>query len=184
MVIMKRKVFRRGVVVKCPAKLAKAQWWMKSRTSPKLMLAARRVSQCSKCNATSVLAAKISQLTTNYIPLTVGDDTSCRSTNYSRRLFSLSISQTENEGGGGGLQFSKATAKRANRLNPDAFLSLVVLNLKATRFCRCLGSASSSYSSLRNNDPSQRSNHNNGVGRCRWWCATNGKPCNIVDCVW
>ena len=54
---------------------------------------------------------------------------------------------------------------------------------EATRFCRCVGDASSSSGSLRNNDPSQRSNHNNRVGRCRWWCASNGKPCNIVGCV-
>lgn len=53
---------------------------------------------------------------------------------------------------------------------------------ETTRFCRCLGT-SSSYGSLRNNDPSQRSNHNNRVGRCRWCCASNGKPCNIVGCV-
>ncbi len=54
---------------------------------------------------------------------------------------------------------------------------------EATRFCRCLRDVSSSYGSLRNNDPSQRSNHNNRVGRCRWWCASSGKPCDIVGCV-
>ena len=53
----------------------------------------------------------------------------------------------------------------------------------ATRFCRCLGNASSSHDCLRNNDPSQRPNYYNRVGRCKWWCASNRKPCNIVSRV-
>lgn len=40
--------------------------------------------------------------------------------------------------------------------------------------------SSSSSGCLRNNDPSQRSDHNSGVGRCRWWCASSGEPCDIV----
>lgn len=50
-------------------------------------------------------------------------------------------------------------------------------------FTRCFWNASQSCGSRRNKDRSQRSVHNYRVGRCRWCCASTGKPCNIVACV-
>lgn len=83
----------------------------------------------------------------------------------------------------GVLLFSKPHGEQWKSTQSGRFPQSCGAESEATRFCRCLRDVSSSYGSLRNNDPSQRSNHNNRVGRCRWWCASNGKPCYIVGRV-
>lgn len=160
---------------------------MESRTSPKLMLATERVSQCSKCNATRLLARKKlnrpvnkpqhpTNVITHLSPLqktTLAGPQTVYSA-LSHWVFPKMCV----------LLLSQSTLNSENRLSLDAFLNPVVLNLSLHASVGVSENASSSLRGcLRNNDPSQRSDQNNWVGRCRWRCATSGKPCNIVGCV-
>lgn len=138
------------------------------------MLAVQRVSQCCKCVATRMLAQIWFTWQTpppRYL-VTVEDDTSRGLANCVQRSVSLSIPKRWCPPG-----------EQWKSVQSGRFPQSRGAESEATRFCRCLGNASSSYNSLQNNDPSQRSDYKYREGRCRWWCASSGEPCNIVGCV-
>lgn len=152
---------------------------MKRRTSPKLALAAQRVNQCSKCGCHQGTSQAWSSGTNHGVskqrdaPLTVEDDTTCRSA----RCFQSSLSRSIPKRWCPPRWTVGIGSVRTLSSIPWCWIWGCTL-LSPSRKCLLLLWLAAKWWPL----PALRT-ETTEVGRCRWWCTSGGKPRNVVDRV-